>query len=209
MLTVQSEGSAISLLVVLGKSAVHIQRPGFLTLLGDDIDDAARGIAAVKGRSRTFHNLDALHIVHVQSGEIHIVHRLACQSLAIHQEENTLSAESGKVEMGLLIHGIRELHARQLLLKQILHIGGIEPGDILGADHSGLDRCILQELRGAGARNHHLGEVKLATDGIEIGLVSQGVTDTLLVYARHIVMGRHIIGAGKKRCASRKSRHIG
>ena len=46
---------------------VHIQRPGFLALLGDDIDNAARGIAAVKGRSRTFHNLDAFHIVHVQS----------------------------------------------------------------------------------------------------------------------------------------------
>ena len=84
-----------------------------------------------------------------------------------------------------------------------------EPGDVFGTDNSGLDRCILQELRGAGARNHHLGEVKLATDGIEISLVSQGVTDTLLVYARHIVMGRHIVGAGRKRCASRKSRHIG
>ena len=46
MLAVQSEGSAISLLVVLGNSAVHIQRPGFLALLGDDIDNAARGIAA-------------------------------------------------------------------------------------------------------------------------------------------------------------------
>ena len=111
--------------------------------------------------------------------------------------------------MGLLVHRIREFHARQLLLKQILHIGGIELGDILGADYSGLDRCILQELRGAGARNHHLGEVKLATDGIEIGLVSQGITDALLIYARHIVMGRHIVGAGRKRCASRKSRHIG
>ena len=121
MLAVQSEGSAISLLVVLGNSAVHIQRPGFLAPLGDDIDDAARSIAAVKGRSRTFHNLDALHIVHVQSGEIHIIHCLASQSLAIYQKENSLTAESGKVEMGLLIHGIRELHARQLLLKQILH----------------------------------------------------------------------------------------
>lgn len=97
MLAVQSEGSAISLLVMLGKSAVHIQRPGFLALLGDDIDDAARGIAAVKGRSCTLHNLDALHIVHVQSAEIHIVHRLTCQSLAIHQEENSLTAESGKL----------------------------------------------------------------------------------------------------------------
>ena len=47
MLAAQSERGSIPLLVMLGVAAVDVECPGLLVALGDDIDDAARGIAAV------------------------------------------------------------------------------------------------------------------------------------------------------------------
>ena len=171
VLRVQSPRSPISLLVVLSISGVHVERPGLSVALGDDVDHAARSIAAVERRSRTLHDLDTFHIIHVQTGEIHIVHRLSRQSLAVHEKEHTLSSETGEVEMRLLVHRIREFHARQFLLQQVLHIGSIQSGKFACTDHARLNRRVLQEFRRTGARHHHLVEVELATNGVHVSII--------------------------------------
>ena len=48
--------------------------------------------------------------------------------------------------MGLLVHGLAELHTRQFLLEKILHIGGIDLLNVLGCDKTGLDRHIEERL---------------------------------------------------------------
>ena len=105
-LAVETERSAVALLVVSGQSAVHVQRPRLVSLLRYDIYHAARGIAAVKRRCGSFHYFYAFHVVHIETCEVHIVHRLAGKPLPVDEEEHALSAESRKVEMSLLVHGV-------------------------------------------------------------------------------------------------------
>ena len=73
--------------------------------------------------------------------------------------------------MGLLVHRIREFHARQFLLQQVLHIGSIQSGKFACIDHTSLNRRVLQEFRRAGARHHHLVEVELATNGVHVSII--------------------------------------
>ena len=162
---------AVSLLVVLGITGVHVKCPGLPVALRDDVDNAASSIAAIQCRRCTLYYLYAFHVVHVESCKVHIVHRFACQPFAIHKEEHSLPAKPGKIKMGLLVHGIREFHSRQLLLQQILHIRSILPGYILGIDDTSLYRSIFQELGRARACHHHFVKSKLTIDGIGIGLL--------------------------------------
>ena len=173
MLSVQSEGRSVALLVVLGVACVHIERQGLLTVFRDDVDHSARGIASIQGRGRTLHDLYALHVVHAQSGEVHVVHGLASQPLAVHEEEHSLAAEAREVEVRLLVHGIRELHAGKFLLQEVLHVGGVEPGNLLGADHACLYGRVLQKFRRARARHHHLAEIKLSVGGVGGGILGR------------------------------------
>ena len=73
--------------------------------------------------------------------------------------------------MRLLVHRIREFHARQFLLQQVLHIGSIQSGKFFGIDHARLNRRILQEFRRTSARHHHLVEVELATNGVHVSII--------------------------------------
>ena len=73
--------------------------------------------------------------------------------------------------MGLLVHRIREFHARQFLLQQVLHIGSIQSGKFACIDHARLNRRVLQEFRRAGACHHHLVEVELATNGVHVSII--------------------------------------
>ena len=53
--------------IVARESGVEVDMPWFSALLGDDIDDTSRGIAAVESTGCTFHYLYALHIAHVKT----------------------------------------------------------------------------------------------------------------------------------------------
>ena len=173
VLAIQTERSPVTLLVMLGIASVHLQCPRLLAALGDDVDHASRGLAAIESRGRPFHDLDALHVVHVEPSEIHVVHGLASQSLSIHEEKHPLPTKAREVEVSLLIHRIRELHTGQLLLQEVLHIGSVQLGQLLGVDYTSLNGHILQELRSAGARHHHLVKIKLNTDRIPVSLEGQ------------------------------------
>ncbi len=113
--------------------------------------------------------------------------------------------------MGLLIHRIEKLPRPATPAEADPHIGGIRD---VAISLEPITRVWIgvsfRNFRGAGARNHHLGEVeKLATDGDRDRPRKPGSHRCSSVYTRRILMGRHIVGAGRKRCASRKSRHIG
>ena len=73
--------------------------------------------------------------------------------------------------MRLLVHGVGELHPWQLLLQEILHIGGILASDVSGRDDAGLDGSLLQKLRCARTCYNHLGETVLGEDGVEKSLI--------------------------------------
>ena len=71
------------------------------------------------------------------------------------------------VERRLLVHGIAELQAGDLLGEQVLDVGGIDLGNVLGRDDAGDDGSVLEGLGGAGAGDDHLveaGEVLLQAD---------------------------------------------
>ena len=157
-LSIHSIRSPQSPFIVACQSSIQVQCPRFCPFFGDDVDDTTPCIASIKCRCSTFHNLDALHICHVQTGEIHVVHRLASQPLSIHKEENALTAKSTQVHVLQLVHGIREFYTWHLLLKQVFHVGGIHLLNVGGGDDTGLDGCILQQFRGACACHHHIVE---------------------------------------------------
>ena len=168
VLRAESEHATVALVVVLGVACVHVQRPRLGGVLRDDVHHAARSTTAVQRRRCAFHYLDTLHASHKQTREVDIVHRLACETLAVYEEEDALSAESGEVEVGLLVHRVGELHAGQLLLQQILHVRGIGAGYVARRDDTCLYRCILQELRCACAGHHHFLQFVVAEDGVEL-----------------------------------------
>ena len=168
MLRAECEHAAIALVVVFGVACVHVQRPRLGGVLRDDVHHAARSTAAVQRRRCAFHYLDALHARHKQTREVDVVHRLACETLAVYEEEDALSAESGEVEVGLLIHRVGELYAGQLLLQQILHVCGVGAGYVARRDDACLYRRVLQKLRRACARHHHFLQFVLAEDGVEL-----------------------------------------
>ena len=147
---------------MLGVSCVGVERYGLLASLGYDVYHSARGVAAVEGRGGSLHYLYPLDVVHAEACEVDIVHGLACEPLAVYEEEHSLSAKAREVEVGLLVHGVGELYAGEFLLKQVLHVGGVELGYVLGAYHAGLYGGVFKELWGACACHHHLVETELA-----------------------------------------------
>ena len=130
--------------------------PRFSALLGDDIDDTSRGIAAVESTGCTFHYLYALHIAHVQSGEVNVIHCLPCQPLAVDEEQHALSAESVHVEMPLLVHGVGELYPRHLFLHEVFHVGRIRLLYVCHGDEPCSHRCVFQEFGCASACHHNV-----------------------------------------------------
>ena len=171
MLRAESEHATVALVVVLGVACVHVQRPRLGGVLRDDVHHAARSTAAVQRRRCAFHYLDALHARHKQTREVDVVHRLACETFTVYEEEDALSAESGEIEVGPLVHRVGELYAGQLLLQQVLHVGGIGAGYVARRDDTCLYRRILQKLRCACTRHHHFLQFVMAEDGVELHIV--------------------------------------
>ena len=138
VLTIQPEGSTVALLIVLGISCVHVECYRFLAFLRDDIYHATCGITSIESRCRALHYFNSFHVVHAQSGEIHIVHSLTSKSFAIDEKEHSLSAKTREIKMSLLVHCISEFHPRQFLLQEILHIRCIESGNLFCVDYTSL-----------------------------------------------------------------------
>ena len=67
-----------------------------------------------------------------------------------------MSTEAREVEVGLLVHGITELHARHLLLQKVFHICGIGFLDIKRCDQTRLNRHVLQALGCSRTGHDHL-----------------------------------------------------
>lgn len=88
-------------------------------------------------------------ILHVESGEIDIVHCLARESLSVDEDEHRLSAESREVHVCLLVHGVGEFHSRQNLAEEVAEVGGIGLAYVVAADDQRLHRCAEERLRGA------------------------------------------------------------
>ena len=69
--------------------------------------------------------------------------------------------------MGLLVHGIRKLYARQFLGQQVLDVGSIGTFYILTGDDACGDRSVSQRLGCTRTRHHNLREC----DGVALEVV--------------------------------------
>ena len=162
------QGQSIALLVMFGQT--HVKTGGEILgcLLGDDVDDATIGIAAIECRGRTLHNLDVIDVVHRQTREIDIVHRLSCQALTIHKDEHALTAKAREVEMHHLILRKGELHAGHHLLQQVLDVGGVGLLDVGMTDDLREHGRLHEQFRRTGSRDNHLREFFSNKQGIGV-----------------------------------------
>ena len=94
----ETDGRSVTLVVISSVSGIHIGGPGFGGCPGDEIDDTSYGIGTIDGRSRSPDNFHAFHVVHVQAGEVNIVHGFACQTFSIDQKQYGIPAEPLNVE---------------------------------------------------------------------------------------------------------------
>ena len=133
-------------------------------LVGDDVDDAGDGIAAVERRGCSVEHLDALHACHVDAVEVNIVRDVARQFLSVHQNEDVLVAQSVEPQEGAHRVGCHR------------HLGhhacedSVEGGDALFADflrgkHTDGRGCVLHALMVARACDD---------DGVEVVGVCHG-----------------------------------
>ena len=125
----------------------------------NDVHHSSAGIAAVKSACRSLHDLDTVHVVHVQPREIDVIHRLAGKPLAVNQEEDALTSLTVEIQVRLLVHGICELQPGHLLLQQILDIGGIRAADLGRRNEPRLHWRVLQKFRHARTGHHQFAEV--------------------------------------------------
>ena len=152
-----------------GQTGRGAHAPGPRGPAGDDVDHASTGTAAVERRRRPLYNLDVVDIGHVDAAEVYIVHCLAGKPLAVDQKEHRLAPLTVEVQVRLLVHGIRELHAGQFLPQKILYVGGVGGCDIPGRDQTCLHGRILEGPRRAGSRHHNLVQVNpgvIHADGV-------------------------------------------
>ena len=112
--TLQSQ--SIALLVVFGETHVERSTEFLCCFLSDNVDNATIGIAAVECRGSSFDDFDMVDVIHRQAREVYVVHRLACETLTIYEDEHTLTAEAREVKVHHLVLGKGELHARHHLL---------------------------------------------------------------------------------------------
>jgi hypothetical protein len=160
-LTAILQHHAVALVVVSGQSCVEVEGERLAGFLRDDVDYATCGIRAVECRRRTFDDLDVVHLLHVESGKVDILHRLTGQTLAVDEDEHALTAEAGEVHVRHLVHRIAELNAGHQLLQQVLNVGGIRLLYVFCRDDVGEYRRFRQHLRRPRTRDHHLLQVFL------------------------------------------------
>ena len=123
-------------------------------LVGNDVDDAGNGIAAIERRGGTVEHLDTLHAAHVNAVQVYIIRDVARKLLSVDQDEDILVAQSVEPQEAAHRRGChRHLwhHALQ---------GTVEGADALLADFltgEHMDGCSrrLQALVVARPRNHY------------------------------------------------------
>ena len=151
---------------MLSPSSVYVHGKLPCGFLGNDIYHSSVGIRSVKRRCCTLYYFYVIYVIHSYAGKVHVVHRFACQSLAVNENENILSSEPGEVEMYLLVHGIAELHTRHYLLKQILEVGCVSFLYVLLRYYLREYGCLGKKFRRACTRYNHLFQVHIAPDGV-------------------------------------------
>ena len=164
----QAQDTAIALLAMVGKTGIEVERPRFLSATRDDVYHTTHGTSAIEGGLRTTKYLYALHIVHVYAREVYILHCLACQALAIHQNEHALPGKATHVHVQFLVHGVGKLHTGKFLLEQVAQVGGICQFYVLAVYHTRKYGRVLQQFARPGGGDDQFFHTMVRVHGIRL-----------------------------------------
>jgi hypothetical protein len=135
----------------------HLHRP--LALLGDDVDDAADGVAAPLAGRRPAQHLDAFDVVGGQPVEVEGVGSrvLEVHPLPVDQHGGMAGIRAAKVQLGQRPLPAAALHADAgRVLQDILDLGRLAVLDRLVGDHRHRPADPVQGGGGTVGRHHHL-----------------------------------------------------
>ncbi len=158
--------------------------PGFLLggHLGDDIDHAAHGVAAVEGRGGAGHHLDLLHLAHgnahqagqtagVAVGETHAVHHHLHPAVG----EAAEGDDGGGVDAGAGAQAVAHVEAGHLGGEGVADAHGARGVQLVGRHDGDGCRGLQGGLLDARGGHHHAAQFRLALlSGGQGGLGKEG-----------------------------------